>query len=165
MHFEFTFLEIAFRVTLFGLLAYKITGLVKSYIIPLLYDMEEQEHRAFSELVEKEKVLFSTQRKLEDQINQQKNSLILLEHKVSLWHDGVMAYKDLMDQEIILVDQRLDEKRKIQQRFFTASKVGEKIIPETIDYARRDLSAQYAGDSGEKLLHQMLGQLGKNKNF
>ncbi len=161
MHFEFTFLEAVFRITLFGLLAYKITGLVKSYLVPLLYDMEEQEHRAVSELVEKEKVLFSTQRKLEDQISQQKNSLILLENKVRLWHDGVIAHKSVIDQENVLIGQRLDEKRKIQQRFFTANKIGEKIIPETIDNTRRDLLVQYAGIPGEKLLHRMLVQLGK----
>ena len=68
MHFEFQFLDILFRLTIFSLFSYKLVSFIRQYLIPYLHEQIKSERNTRLDLIEKENLLISNQHKVETQI-------------------------------------------------------------------------------------------------
>jgi hypothetical protein len=77
MHTQLEMLDIVFRLVIFFLLCYKLRQLARLYIIPLLFKHIATEKNQQLELLEKEKLLISTENRIENQISAQKKNVYL----------------------------------------------------------------------------------------
>ena len=153
-------LMIVFRLVLFGLLAYKITQLVKSHLIPLLKEELDLEHKQQTELFEKEKLLICTQHRLENQISSQKKTFISLDKSVHLWQSRLLQQKDENEHAAKQMLVNLDEKRKIQQQYLALAKDSVAIIPATCEQAAAELIKKFDGsDYGAQQLSAFITKL------
>lgn len=152
-------LTIIFRFTIFGLLAYKVTQLINTYAIPFLKEVLSTEHKNQTELFEKEKLLVSTQHRLETQISSQKKSFSFLEKNASLWQAHLLNLKNEAERTTKLVALHLEDKRKIQQEYLALAKNVAEIIPIACEQATLELAKSYDGENGKKQLHTFINNL------
>jgi|GEM_PF-2032673 hypothetical protein len=159
MHSEFILWHILFRFTLFFLLAYKLYELLTRYVLPYFYKELKKEKDTHTEILEKEKLLSSTHRKLEDQISQQKRTFIILEKNVKNWHNFLFqqaaSYENALQQQA----QQIIQKRATQQIFYTESKIAHKIIPNVISQVQKTLFNNCYSPEGKKFLSNVINHL------
>jgi len=162
MHAVNDILSIVFQFTLFGLLVYKITGLVRQYLIPFLAQQIQVLKNRQLELVEKEKLVKSTLKRVQRQINHQKRMFILLEKKVSVWHQSMQKQVAQSDRECKIIEAALVQRRCLQGKNLKISKIGLEVLPQVVAKSAADLSEKYQGSAGRVLLGKMLNQLVRN---
>lgn len=158
-------LNILFRFTLFGLLAYKILQLVKTYVIPFLKEELNIEHKQRTELLEKEKLLNSTQHRLENQISHQKKTFALLEKSALLWQAHLVKQKGINEHELTIIASDILEKRKRQQTQLARAKDGTLVIPQAYEQAGNEFMIAYQGAYGAQQLNQFITQITTPNNI
>jgi hypothetical protein len=151
-------LTILFRLTLFALLAYKITMLVKAHVIPILFEVILEEKKQHTELLEKDKLLISTQQRIENQIIQQKKVFSVLEKNAQEWNQSLLAAQAMQEKTNATITQAVEEKRKLQQKNLTLAKDNLYIVPKICFEAQKQLSDLLAGEKGEKILLTFIQQ-------
>lgn len=158
-------LTIIFRFTLFGLLAYKIVQIIKSQVIPFLKEELNIEHKQRTELLEKEKLLVSTQHRLENQISHQKKTFTVLEKSIHLWQEYLVKQKEHNELETKNVAAHVTEKRKIQQKHLVLAKDGAYIIPQACEQVNNEFITLYQGEYGKKNLNLFITQMASQNNI
>lgn len=153
------FFTVIFRLTLFALFAYKVTSLIKAYLIPFLQQEVNDEQKKQTELLEKEKLLISTQHRLEHQINQQKKIISLLEKKVLDWHVALQAQHQDRQREIDQWSSLVSEKRKKQFVYLQRAKDGHVVVPMACAQARQELALLYAHKKGSTHISSLIRQI------
>lgn len=139
-------LLIVFKLVIFGLLVYKVTQLVRAYVIPLLREELDLEHKQQTELFEREKLLICTQHRLENQINSQKKTFAVLDKNVQIWQSCLLAQKEENERNAKRTFVQLEDKRKIQQHYLALAKDSDAIIPTTCQQAAAELIKEFKGN-------------------
>lgn len=161
MHVDF--LTILFRFTLFTLLAYKLTQLTKAYVIPFLWDQIAEEKKEHTELLEKEKLLVSTQHRFETQLIQQKKTFFDLEKNAQRWQQEILLHDKEYVTENACIATAVEGKRTIQQNNLIKAKDGAYLIPQICEQAQQKLRESLSGETGEKILQTIVQQLAQAK--
>jgi len=159
MHTEIGFWEIVFRTSLFSLLAYKLYDLIRIHVVPMLFEILRQEKKEQTELLEKEKLMHTTQTRLKQQMYNQKQMFTLLERNVLAWHKACNEASQRSKDENAAIVQKMIELRTMQQRNVMIEQVVRASIPQAIDLATRQLEARYGSDEGTVHLHTVIEQL------
>jgi hypothetical protein len=157
-------LTIIFRFTLFGLLAYKVAQLIKIYAIPFLKEELNLEHKQQIELLEKEKLLLSTQHRLENQINHQKKTFTFLEKKALLWQSHLLKIKENNEQAAKHIATQLEGKRITQQKYVALAKDVAMVIPQVYQQVAGELAQNYAGENGKQQLSNFIAKTTSSNN-
>lgn len=159
MHIDSNPLSFILRCTLFALLMYKIYELIKAYVIPFLAQQKKILQKQQMELTEKETLLASTIKRVENQTTQQKKMTALLEKKMQLWHHlTVERYLEEERKQRSLAI-RLNTKRKLQQKQLTETKILSEVIPEATRQAQEECAILYEGQKGAVLLKNFIDRL------
>ncbi len=159
MPFKIRIIDIAFSLTIFGLLVYKICSLIKQHLVPFLKKQIQEERESQTNLIEKENLIISNQHKIEIQIRQQHKLLNTLEKNMQIWHQFLLDKKntkeDFYQKNSILIN----EKRKIQQQNYTLTHVCRETLPMAMDLAEKELTDRYTKDSGAPLFNNLIENL------
>ncbi|KKQ48454.1 MAG: hypothetical protein US69_C0022G0008 [candidate division TM6 bacterium GW2011_GWF2_38_10] len=155
----FDLYTIIFRFVLFGLLAYKVKQMICSYGIPYLQQEVESERKQHMELLEKEKLLTSTQHRLENQMSQQSRTLVGLEKKIQQWHNVLVADHQERIAHAVRVQELVNVKRKQQSLCLQRAKDAQVVIPEVFANVEHELALRYNGDAGKKKLQSCIQAL------
>jgi len=139
MHTNFSFINIAFNLTIFSLLAIKLYELIKKLALPFLHDLIEQEKHHQTELIEKDRLINNSHQNVQNQLMQQKKTFLDLDAKVKQWYE--LAKKQQVETELFQnqMAQEVAKKRVIQERHYTAMMVSKAVIPEAIKEAKDEL--------------------------
>jgi hypothetical protein len=163
MHFELKFLDIMFRLTIFGLFSYKILSLVKQYLIPYLRQQIKSERNTRLELIEKENLLISNQHKIENQISHQHTLLDLLEKNINAWQNHLLEQKCLKDEEFNNIKIAIENKRAVQQNNYVVICTSKAVMPYAVSQAETALINKYSEHSGKFSFDNLIVNLAKNK--
>jgi hypothetical protein len=135
---------VLFRWAVFCLLCYKCYQLVQQYVLPWLHEAMKQEQNVLTELVNKDKLAMIARQKIENQLRDQHQLLIVLEHNVQRWHTAVISEANVRQQSAL---QRADclriKQTKQQEHLFLAQSMTA-IIPEAIEKAEAALVKQHS---------------------
>lgn len=159
MQESINFLEIVFRVCLFSLLAYKLAELAKIHLIPLLSHQLFLERKEQSELLDKEKLLISTRKKIEHNIYLQKQMLTLLEKNVQVWHKSLADNHTQAEIENDALIQKTVQKRMWQQQNMLLAMQLSQSMPIALAQAEQILSEQSKTEAGNTFLKSIINQL------
>lgn len=159
MHTEIIILEIIFRLCIFGLLAYKLSQLIRSYFLPFLKDQVTQEINQRTELIEKEKLLISTRHRIENQLYKQKQTFTLLEKNVQVWHGMHLEYNLNREKDGRNIVEKIQEKRNIQRKNIILSSNLNLSLPQALEQANAELTERYQTDAGKALLKKIIDTL------
>ncbi len=152
-------LMIIFRLMLFGLLIYKVMQLINAYAIPFLKEELDLEHKQQTELLEKEKLLISTQHRLENQINQQKKTFTLLDKNVLCWQTHLLKQKEESEHNAQLIRITVEQKRKMQYHYLVRAKNSHIVVPAACEQAAAELQQNLTGDTGAQQLQSLIDKL------
>lgn len=155
----FDVFTIIFRFTLFGLLAYKVKQMICSYGIPYLQQEVEAERKQNMELLEKEKLLTSTQHRLENQMSQQSRALAGLEKKVQQWNNVLAVDHQERSANMARICELVQKKRKQQSLYLQSAKDAQVVIPEVFTNIECELALHYRGDAGKQKLQSCIQAL------
>jgi hypothetical protein len=159
MHTEIGALEILFRLSIFSLVAYKLYDLAKKYLLPMLSDAITQEKKEQTELLAKEKLLASTQKRIKGHIYNQKQMLTLLERNVQVWHAALVEQKKQYEQHNRDVILSVADKRAVQNRHIALAQRVEASVPAAVAMATQKLEEAYRAAEGKRFLVRIIGQL------
>jgi hypothetical protein len=164
MHTELGFLEIFFRISIFSMLAYKLYGLIKTQLVPLLAEQISSEKKEQMELLEKDKLLSSTQKRMNNQIYNQKQMFTLLERNVQVWHAAKLEENVVCEEENQLIIQQVEQKRRVQYENVALSYAVTASIPNALQQAAKELTKRYCAEEGKALLRRAIEDLGTREN-
>ncbi len=159
MLFNIVSLDIIFQFSLFALLVYKLYGLAKSTLIPFLNEQLLLEKKYQTELLNKEKLLFSSQQRVKNQILSQKQMFILLERNVQIWNLAEQENKNSQEKEnkdIILQTQKSRHKQTNQLLLLANTHLS---LPTALEQAAQTLTELYAASAGKERLTHIISQL------
>ncbi len=150
------FLEILFELTIFFLLSVFVYKIVKNYVLPLLYGEIETIKEKEEDIKDKDKLLVSSKRRLEKEIEFQNEKFFLLEKKVQLWNQDLVN-KNKKDEELSkFIVKQVKEKRKKQEVNLSLFKMQKIVIPEAIKLAYKEIEKSYSGKKGESLFKELI---------
>ena len=159
MSHEFTMMNILLRCSIFALLVYKGFFLFQQYVIPWLRELINSERNHLTELLEKQKLLTSTRKRLETQIYNQQQRFTLLEHNMHRWHQAQVAAQEQHEQEQAALLAALQAKLTLQARNRAHTQALQAIIPDALAQAEDTLIRNAAGNTGSTQLDQLVAQL------
>lgn len=163
MHFEFEFLDIIFRFTIFSLFTYKFVSLAKQYLIPYLHKEIKTEQDTRLNLIEKDNILISSQHKVETQIQRQQALFDLLEKNVQSWQKLLLAQKNHTEEEFNKIKISIDKKRALQQKNYSIICASKEVLPYAIKQAEIDLISTYSGQQGKYTFNSLIEKLVEKK--
>jgi hypothetical protein len=159
MHSNISFLDVLFKVTLFSLITYKLYDLIKEYLVPFLKQQIAQEKKQRTELIEKEKLLNSTQQRFKNQIYNQKQMFILLEKNVHEWHKWQLSENIRIEKELASTIEKTQLKRTVQNNNLVLLNHVQLGMPAAIEQALCELKTKYSNSAGKDLLTNVIEQL------
>jgi hypothetical protein len=158
MHIDNNPLSILLRLTLFFLLIYKIYELIKIYLVPFLEQKNTILQKQQLELLEKETLLTSTIKRVDNQMTQQRKMTLLLEKKIQIWHHITVEKHLEEERKQRSLALRLQAKRQLQERILTEINVLNEVIPLATAQAEKELTLFYAEEKGAHLLKDFINQ-------
>lgn len=159
MHTEINSLELIFRLCIFGLFAYKLGQLIRSYFLPFLHEQITQEINQRTELIEKEKLLISTRHRIENQLYKQKQTFTLLEKNVQVWHSTHLEQNLAQEKTNRETIEKIQEKRTAQRKNIILANNLDLSLPIAAQQARIELTQRYQKDAGKTLLKNIIDTL------
>lgn len=162
MHTNIGFWDVVFKLTLFSLISYKLYDLIKTYLVPFLIQQITQEKRQQTELLEKEKLLTSTQQRFKNQIYNQKQMFILLEKNVHEWHKAQQNENLNQEHENALIVEKTKTKRISQKDNLVLLNNIQLSMPSAMEQAIEELKSKYSSQAGKELLEKVIKQLPQN---
>ena len=159
MSHEFTMMNILLRCSIFALLVYKGFFLFQQYVIPWLRELITAERNHLIELLEKQKLLASTRKRLETQIYNQQQRFTLLEHNMHRWHQAQVAAQEQREQEQAALLTALQTKLTLQARNIAHAQALQAIIPDALAQTEDALMRTAAGSTGNAQLTKLIAQL------
>ncbi|MFH1254798.1 MAG: hypothetical protein V1646_05220 [bacterium] len=163
MHFEFEFLDIIFRFTIFSLLAYKLVSFARQYLIPYLHKEIKTEQDTRLNLIEKDNILISSQHKVETQIRHQQALFDLLEKNIQSWQRLLLAQKNHTEEEFNKIKISIDKKRTLQQKNYSIICASKEVLPYAISQAEVELIDKYSGQPGKSSFDSLIVKLMETK--
>ncbi|MFA6534804.1 MAG: hypothetical protein WCS92_00965 [Candidatus Babeliales bacterium] len=163
MHFEFEFLDIIFRFTIFSLLAYKLVSFARQYLIPYLHKEIKTEQDTRLNLIEKDNILISSQHKVETQIRHQQALFDLLEKNVQSWQRLLLTQKNHTEEEFNKIKISIDQKRAIQQINYSTICTSKDVLPYALKQAEIELINTYSGQPGKSSFDSLIEKLVEKK--
>lgn len=159
MHFEFQFLDILFRLTIFSLLSYKLVSFIRQYLIPYLHEEIKTEQDTRLDLIEKENILISSQHKVETQIQHQHTLFDLLEKNVQSWQQSLLTQKNIKEEEFNKIKVAADQKRAIQQKNYSLICTSKDVLPYATVQAEVELNNKYSEQPGKFAFDNLIEKL------
>jgi hypothetical protein len=163
MLFNAVVLKVLFKVSIFILFAYHMVRLISRYIVPSLHETIKHEHDETMRLVEKDKLLVSTKRRVEGQLHHQKMVFALLERNVQVWQKKAQQDVENKDAFHLLLEQEITQKRHLQEKNFNKHKDVSFVVSVAMKNAAQELEKRYGGGDGKKLLSTMIASLSSAK--
>ena len=148
MHISSDFLGVTFDFFLFGLLTYKLWGMITTHAIPLLHKMMRSIKKEQTELLDKEKLVTSTLSKIDNQRKQQQKMFALLEKKVQAWHKEASHRVSCAEEENVLRAQAIREKHEHQGKKIASVKVVQEALPVILQKAKENFIKHAAAEKG-----------------
>lgn len=149
MHIDFELTSILFRGSIFVFFVYSLYRLfIKQRLKQYLDDSLAQACNEQVEFVEKDTLLLSTRKRLETQLNSQRQQFAALEKKYAAF---IAAESKRIDAEALFLHNRAGEiikKRELQQENLVKILALRGSIPEIIQTAQAELSVHYK-DAGQ----------------
>ncbi|MFH1831539.1 MAG: hypothetical protein ABH827_01935 [bacterium] len=164
MHVGSSALSIIFHATLFSLLFYQLWALGKKHIIPFLFHRIKNYKKHQSELLDKEKLLTATIKRMDLQIGVQKKTLITLEKRVQIWYQAMLKNKQQEDASKKIIYDQIEAKRTVQEAHFANAKIAEQVIPQVFSLVEKKLMALYAQEHGSTELQKLILTLPLNNH-
>ena len=160
MHIDFNFTSILFRGVLFCCFVYKIHQVfVKKKLREYLDNQLQSLRNEQVELIEKETLLLSTRKRLEGQLQAQRQLFIGIEKKYAHF---VVAEKARATAENIAFMARgnaIQQKQEVQQKNWHDIAALREVVPGVIKNAREELMLHYDGVRKEQALKKFLKTL------
>ncbi len=134
---------VLFRWAIFSLLVYKCYQITQQYILPWLQKDIKQEQDELAALINKDKFAMVLKQKIENQIYEQGQLLLLLEQNVLRWHRSLLYEKECIEkaQAELVVAQKNKHDRQQQHLFLTHSITA--VLPVSLAKAEETLLHQY----------------------
>jgi len=154
-----TVIFILFNLTIFALLVIQLAQLLTSFLLPFLRSQIKAVNQAWVGLTQKLSLLKTTEKKLENDIEQQKESLATLEKNLKSWHEALV---EKHHQQKLLLQQKaieIKKKKKQQYHYMLQVKAEKEILPEVLKKARKQIEQQYVGQQGKDLLTSVVTNL------
>ncbi len=136
---------VLFRWAVFCLLCYKCYQLAQQYVLPWLHDAMKQEQNTLTELVNKDKLAMIAKQKIENQLHDQHQLLIVLEQNVQRWHTAIINERNNAQEASLERAKNLKTKQTKQQEQLFLSQSITAIIPQAIEKAETTLAQQHNG--------------------
>ncbi len=156
-------LDFAFEGTLFILFAYKLYGLIISYVIPYLSAQMIQIQKKQTEFLEKDKLLMSTIKRIDNQTSHQKKMFVVMEKKVRQWNNALYDKRLKKERDRKAIFLRVLEKRRFQEKRLAISKTATKAIPRAIKETQAEIEKLHYTQHGAELLHSFIMRLQKTE--
>jgi hypothetical protein len=149
-------IDIIFKLFLFSLLIYKLSEIVKGTLFPFLYNQVKKIKSAQIELMGKEKLLTSSQKRIGSQIDEQKKMFVVLEKKIQLWHVTFVEDQNEKNQSSKEIIKKITAKRKRQEANFSCTGMLKVFVPKSLSFARKELAEKHAGKYGKDVLTEFI---------
>jgi hypothetical protein len=143
-------IEILFRFTIFSLLLVKIVQLLRSFLIPYLFDEIKKEKAIRTELIEKENFVKSTQNKIENQIKSQNKLLTDLEKNVQRWHASLRRDEEQVGKKFLDIKEKMERKKSILRKNYILATTYSIAITQASELAQQELESFYSNPSNGK---------------
>ncbi len=156
MHIDMNPLSIVFHLTLFAIFSFKLWGLIKEHLFPYLSKEKREQKKQQVEILERDKLLTSTVKRIDNQVKHQKKMFVLLEKKVQRWHQFKCDSNADVEKEDKKLIAKNKKKRMMQERFLQESKLAASVMPLAFQNARDELKCAYQGSSGAEFLKQLI---------
>ena len=153
------FSEILFQLTLFYLLALSVYKLLNQYVIPMLYsEINDIKHKK-EDLKNKSKLLLSSKRRLENQIDKQGEKLFILEKKMQLWHKFVIENNGAIEKQNEILLKKIKGKREKQEENLITLKMEMVVIPRVIEETYNQIKKDYSNNKGLAILRELVEKI------
>lgn len=162
MHTNAWFIDIAFKLIIFSLLAIKIYELMQKYALPMLRRLIDEEKKQQLELMEKDKLISNSQYNMENQLIQQKKMFLALDTKIKQWYDFVKQNQETQDQLKQMLSKNLLKKRTLQEKNYQAMQISKFVIPTAINQAKDELKKIHKTE-GNEVLEKLISSLATKK--
>ena len=159
MFFNSISLDFLFKLSIFALLIYKVSDIVKTVLWPFLNEQLILEKKSQNELINKEKLLFSSQQRIKNQILSQKQMFILLERNVQIWNMAKQEKHHAQEKENTEFVIQAKDRRCIQNNQLLLLSNTQSSLPIALKDATDTLTQTYATEAGKSLLTNMINQL------
>ncbi|MBM3886430.1 hypothetical protein FJ364_00745 [Candidatus Dependentiae bacterium] len=160
MHIDLNIVSILFRGAIFFLFAYKVyQNFIKDKLRAYLHTELQNERNEQIELVEKDTLLLSTRKRLEGQLNQQKQVFTTLEKKYA--HFVFLEQQAAAEQEkmIQIRIHTIKQKRELQQKNLATLVALRLAVPEAIEAAKHELMQEYNESRSRNVLNEYLKKM------
>lgn len=162
MHVSGNFLGILFGFTVFLLLFYKLSELIKEYLVPYLSQEVQNFKKRQTELLDKNELIRSTLQRIEVRLVHQKKMFVVVEKKIKMWNTYQLEKQKKIFDDQRIIQQKLIEKRRQQAANFARGKKMVEALPLATKSAREELKEFYAGSQGVYLLKTYIQKLQSN---
>lgn len=160
---DISLLEVIFRVLIFAVLVGNLIYLSRTYGIPMLYQQIISKKNDRTEILEKDRLLTSTQRRLDAQIQQQKKMFVLLEQNMQVWRRAMSDELSAKNREVACLQTALHKKRELQEKNFKNAVLGKHIVSQGVALAGADLFDRFKGSLGDERLASIVDDLQRKK--
>lgn len=153
------FFYILFEFTLFGLFSLLIYVLVKSYLLPSIYSEIANIKKRSKELKENKKLLDYSNKRINDKIENQRESFDLLNKKIEIWNKNLLETKQAIAKENERIVKDISAKRVIQGNNLNILNMQRVVIPKAIKQAYVNLKELYNGEKGAVLTKELINKI------
>ena len=155
----FDFLYIAFQLTIFFLLSIVVYSLIKDYLIPFLYSEMEEIKKKKKELKEKCNLLGLSEKRIKNEIEDQRGSFNVLENKIRNWKNSLEEENSKKDDFNKKLLDKVKKKRIVQSGNLSLLKTQRIVIPESIKQAYKEIKHLYGGQKSRRLLTELVEKI------
>lgn len=160
MHIDFDVTSILFRGMLFCCFVYKVYQVFIKNKLREYLDSELQALRNEQvELVEKETLLLSTRKRLEGQLQMQRQLFVSIEKKYAQFVAAEQATALAENKIFMAREQAIKRKHETQQKTWREIAALRAVIPEVVHKTHIELVQHYDKSRGEQSLHSFLKTL------
>lgn len=163
MHNPATLGDVLFRCAIFSLFSYKCFQLLKAHLVPWLRSAVKQDRNALTELIEKDKLITISRRKLESQIHHQKQLFTVLEHNIKRWHHDLYLAKQQTEDSRARVIAKYNAKLATQQENLFITQALAAALPQALQNAEQQLLLSYARSDGQANFDRFISDLANNQ--
>lgn len=153
--------DIILPLLLFGLVLYKLFDLARSHIAPWLRGEVEAENRSHLQLIEKDRFLNTSQKKIETLIEGQKRLFTTLEKNATAVQQFIIEKRDREEQELNAINEKLTVKRATQELNIKVVKQCEEVFAIALCQAHDELREHFITRHGSEHLDEVIAHLPK----
>lgn len=156
--------EIFLKLTIFFLLVTLLFNLIKTKLMPLLYEEIEKEQSHKKNLIDANIDLEKDKKNIDIEINKEQETFLTLENKVKIWNQ---VWLNTEREKSTKYQERINfykNKREIQVNNLDLLKMENYVIPKAIDLTKEELSLEYKKNTGTILLKELINKINIKEN-